>query len=67
MTSPFNWQGKPSIFSDQRAYNGIDTRVSIVASAKAKNTIELPGSNKQKKVKAVAQAVKRALQYTHCN
>lgn len=62
MTSPFNWQGKPSIFSDQRAYNGIDTRVSIVASAKAKNTIALPGSNKPKKVKTVAQNGKSALQ-----
>jgi hypothetical protein len=62
MTSPFNWQGKPSIFSDQRAYNGIDTRVSIVASAKAKNTIALPGSSKPKKATTVAQTAKSALQ-----
>ena len=62
MTSPFNWQGKPSIFSDQRAYNGIDPRVSVTASAKAKNTITLPGSSKPKKLKAVAQTAKSALQ-----
>jgi hypothetical protein len=64
MTSPFDWNdGKPSIFRDQRAYNGIDTRVSVIASAKAKNTITLPGSSKpKKKAKAVAQSVKSALQ-----
>jgi len=63
MTSPFNWQGKPSIFSTLRAYNGIDTRVSVTASAKAKNTITLPGSSKpKKKSKTVAQTVKAALQ-----
>jgi hypothetical protein len=60
MTSPFNWQGKPSIFSDQRAYNGIDTRASIIASKKAKNTIVLSGSSKNRK--PVTQSGKNALQ-----
>jgi hypothetical protein len=60
MTSPFNWQGKPSIFSSLHAYNGIDTRASIVASKKAKNTIALNGSSKNRK--PVTQSGKSALQ-----
>ena len=59
MTSPFDWKGKPSIFSGLRAFNGIDTKASIVASEKPKNRITLPGTNKKK---AVAQSVKSALQ-----
>jgi hypothetical protein len=63
MTSSFDWNtGKPSIFSGLRAYNGIDTRVSRIASTNAKNTITLPGSSKPKKVKTVAQSSKTALQ-----
>jgi hypothetical protein len=60
MTSPFNWQGKPSIFSSLHSYNGIDTRAFIIASKKAKNTIVLSGSSK--KCKSVAQSCKNALQ-----
>jgi hypothetical protein len=60
MKSPFKWQGKPSIFSSLHAYNGIDTRASIIASKKAKNTLVLSGSSKNRK--PVTQSCKSALQ-----
>ena len=43
--SPFNWQGKPSIFSSSREHNGINTRTSERAKLTAKNTIKLKGSD----------------------
>jgi hypothetical protein len=51
----FNWQGKPSIFSELRAYNGIDTKTGELARANAKNTISLKGSNPLGKNKTKAK------------
>ena len=40
----FNWQGKPSVFSELKEFNGVNTRTAELARATAKNTIALKGS-----------------------
>lgn len=43
--SPFNWQGRPSVFLSDPVFNGMRTAVEERAAQNAKNTIRLKGSN----------------------
>lgn len=43
--SPFNWQGKPSMFLSDPVFNGVRTAVGERSAQNAKNTVYLRGSN----------------------
>ena len=43
--SPFNWQGKPSMFLADPVFNGMRTAVEQRSSQNVKNTVYLRGSN----------------------
>lgn len=42
--SPFDWQGKPSMFSSDPEFNGVKTAISDRARLNVKQTIKLSGS-----------------------
>ena len=46
--SPFNWQGKPSIFTREHDFNGVNHGKSLTATVNAKNSpVSLPGGSKE--------------------